>query len=850
MAEICEPNSLPGGEQNPFVVDDEDDVIQIHDEEELEEQVAEVIDITEDGIEPFEFNRGPRSRPGEEILPSFLLRDQGFIIRPGMTVELKEPEPIGKFFISFVRVTSIARQAFANNVTIRGHGFTRAKEMNGMLPKQLNECCLIALVDTHDPRPCREKAMIDIKPENILTTRELRVTNAAFPQHRDNAVEIAGKRQQIKDMGVLVSRYTYVEHHQIDQNKPREWAFMRVEEEDADENFRVSGNVLVNGWRGGKVPGGSLVPAERTHGRRPMHIHNLDDPTTSTAPGPINVPFNQKYTAGDTFAGAGGASRGITDSGVHLEFCVDNWEHAIASLKANFNGTTIYDTDMHDFIVDKDIKHRVDILHLSPPCQVWSPAHTRPGQNDEKNLAILFSCTHLIEKIRPRLFTVEQTFGILHPRFENFFQSLVRGFTDHGYSVRWKVVNFSHYGLPQPRRRLIMIGAGPGEKLPPFPAPTHSPDVSRNRRHGGLKSLTTARQALAAIDGRRRYPLHQPYLQQFPIPRAPWDGDKPLPYTVTCGAAENYHWSGERQFTPLEYALLQGFPMHHKFAGNYIKKQIGNAFPPIFVKLLYKHLVNWLDTQDNVVRQARIEGVEPFRTPTVRRHVNIERREEDEVTFLSSRKRRQLDAVDLIDEDDNIYNRKRARLDITPSQPKQKTVIDLDEDISNLELDQDNDDARSDSATIRESSVDSPRGSSPSTPFSTSASPYLPVGPPGSSHHTPGLFVSPKPPAPSPLGLGLDPPSKATSSTTQRTQTLPNSSSSNTQSVRRKLFLTVPPPRTEPFSSPSSTSSTSSSATSSSSSAPASSSGSSSSGAEVKKENQKGTKEEPMELSD
>ncbi|KAK1782739.1 S-adenosyl-L-methionine-dependent methyltransferase [Copromyces sp. CBS 386.78] len=631
MADIWEPNSPPGGELNPFVVDDEQDVIQIHDEEEVEEEVAEVIDITEDGLEPFQRGRDPESRSGEESLPSFQLRDQGFLLRLGMTVELIEPEVIGKFAISFVRISSIIRQAYTNNVVIRGHGFTRAKKMNGMLPKQLNECCLVALVDTgiHDPLSWREQALLDIKPENILTTRKLRVTNAPFPRYRDEYAEMASKRQQVEDMGILVSRYCYIEYHQTDQSKPREWAFVRIGEDEADKEFRLLDEVLVNGWRGGKVRGGSFIPAEQ-QGRRPHHIH-LDDPAHSSMPvhGPTHVSLEQKYTAGDTFAGAGGASRGITDSGLHLEFCVDNWEHAIASLNANFHATTIYNVDMHDFIVDKNIKHRVDILHLSPPCQVWSPAHTRPGQNVEKNLAILFSCTHLIEKIRPRLFTVEQTFGILHPRFENFFQSLVRGFTDHGYSVRWKVINFSHYGLPQPRRRLIMIGAGPGEKLPPFPPPTHSPEVSRSRRNGGIKPLTTARQALSVIDERRRHDFHQPYLQPFPTPKAPWDGDKPLPYTVTCGAAENYHWSGTRQFSPLEYALLQGFPLHHQFAGNCIKKQIGNAFPPIFVKLLYQHLANWLDTQDNVIRvhQARVVPG-PFRTPS--RRENIQRHDEEE----------------------------------------------------------------------------------------------------------------------------------------------------------------------------------------------------------------------------
>ena len=448
-----------------------------------------------------------------------------------------------------------------------------------------------------------------------------------------------------------------------------------------------------------------------------------------------------------------------------------------------------------------------------------------------------------------------------------------------------------------------MIGAGPGERLPPFPPSTHSPGIGRSQRNGGLKPLTTARQALSVLDGRRRHPLHQPYLQPFQNPRAPWDGDKPLPFTVTCRAAESYHWSGLRQFTPREYALLQGFPLHHNFAGNYVKKQIGNAFPPIFVKMLYKHLVNWLDSQDNVVRvhYARVEdGAIPFRAPTAQRHINIEPKEDQEITFLSIHKRQRAlyDSVELIDDDDGrVSSKKRARLNATPSRPKQKMVIDLNGDMSNLVLDLDQDqnqeqddmDGRSDSATLRKPSVDSAqaraRGSSSSsssssppslsTPFPASAdsnsarNPPFPQRPAFSHHHhTPGgdrfFMSSPRPPHPlpsSPLSPSPTHTLPASSSSSSSSSSSKSNSMQGEKSVWRKLFFIVPPPRPEPFSSPSSTSSTSSSGTTSSSSSSSSDASKSprnttAAAAAVKKENQniplhvKGTKEEPMELSD
>ncbi|KAK3937662.1 hypothetical protein QBC46DRAFT_245291, partial [Diplogelasinospora grovesii] len=53
-----------------------------------------------------------------------------------------------------------------------------------------------------------------------------------------------------------------------------------------------------------------------------------------------------------------------------------------------------------------------------------------------------------IDKIRPRVFTLEHTFGMLHSRFRLFFNTLIHGFAMHGYSVRYKV-HLASYGLPQ-----------------------------------------------------------------------------------------------------------------------------------------------------------------------------------------------------------------------------------------------------------------------------------------------------------------------------------------------------------------------------------------------------------------
>jgi DNA (cytosine-5)-methyltransferase 1 len=221
--------------------------------------------------------------------------------------------------------------------------------------------------------------------------------------------------------------------------------------------------------------------------------------------------------------------------------------------------------------------------------------------NDEKNRAVLFSVGVLVNKLRPRILTLEQTFGLLSPTNEAYFNVMVQEFTSLGYSVRWKVVELDGWGVPQTRKRLIMIGSCPGEKLPPMPPRTHG-------RGPGLLPPMTARRALAPIeeaDRRGRPPtLHEPWRARR-VNKPAWSPDK-LINTLTAGGGGLYHYDGTREFTLREIASLQCFPLRHKFLGNKttVIKQIGNAFPPAAVRVLYDHIRKWLLAQDGITPAA------------------------------------------------------------------------------------------------------------------------------------------------------------------------------------------------------------------------------------------------------
>jgi DNA (cytosine-5)-methyltransferase 1 len=153
---------------------------------------------------------------------------------------------------------------------------------------------------------------------------------------------------------------------------------------------------------------------------------------------------------------------GALRSGCKIMWGLDSNPNAAQTWRANFPDAELFEKWADEFcsLHDAEGKLIVDILHLSPPCQVWSPAHTIPGKDDEMNFCSLFAVQELIHKAKPRIVTLEQTFGILHDRFEQPFNSLVRMFTDHGFSVSWQVIELQKYGVPQRRKRLIMVAAG------------------------------------------------------------------------------------------------------------------------------------------------------------------------------------------------------------------------------------------------------------------------------------------------------------------------------------------------------------------------------------------------------
>ncbi|KFA77349.1 hypothetical protein S40288_04352 [Stachybotrys chartarum IBT 40288] len=526
------------------------------------------------------------------VLPLAAVSTAAGKIKPGDCIEIQNTT-LGKYDVNFLQVESIGRDTDQQN-KISGIPLTRTRHLLGKLPQKLNEVCMILHLDRENNQTS-QPLLVGVEPFKVLRKRTLVLTNTVYPQNRPNTSPFQDgtilSSEDMEHFGELVCRWKLRVYFKMAgrRTRPEEEALERVQEEEvSDDQYRIADEVLCNRWRGGREPGGSWSPdATQT----PI---DLEDESSTTSR--VSSTSLRKYTLFDSFSGAGGVSRGAKMAGFRVAFAVDKAQAVWDTYQTNFPEAKLYKMSVDQFVqTTTNVPIRVDILHLSPPCQYFSPAHTIQSAQDDANIFALFGCNELIKKTRPRIITLEETFGITHERHMVYFRALIGDLTQFGYSVRWKVVRLCTWGSAQDRKRLILIAAAPGEKLPPFPRDTHAETAD-----DGLKTFTTIHQAIRGIrHGDNQHDLDK---VRYYNPRRPQYDPNQLAMTITASGGDMYYPDGTREFTLREFASLQGFPRYHQFEGNKTatKRQIGNAFPPSTVKVLYEHLKTWLLQQDGM----------------------------------------------------------------------------------------------------------------------------------------------------------------------------------------------------------------------------------------------------------
>lgn len=309
----------------------------------------------------------------------------------------------------------------------------------------------------------------------------------------------------------------------------------------------------------------------------------------------------------DLFSGAGGLSLGLSSAGFEIVGCVEIKKDAAETYSWYHPCCEILNTDVRNVDFAR-FKGRVDVVAGGPPCQPFSLGGHRKADKDKRDMIPEF--LRCLEQVRPETFIMENVPGLMVKSAAPYFADVLRRFQALGYYVTHGILNAADYGVPQGRRRVIVLGSLSGPLA--LPEPTHG--------SGRLPWVTTSEVIDVAV------PLGEP--PNCPVKYAKYPDLRPNPYAghiyngggrplnphgpshTILASAGGYktHWvdtlevapeyhahlkaggapregevPGARRLTVEESIILQTFPNGMRFAGRRSSQyaQVGDAVPPM-----------------------------------------------------------------------------------------------------------------------------------------------------------------------------------------------------------------------------------------------------------------------------
>lgn len=199
------------------------------------------------------------------------------------------------------------------------------------------------------------------------------------------------------------------------------------------------------------------------------------------------------------FSGAGGFSYGFSQAGLKPTFGVELNGDACLSYEQNV-GSPCHQMDLGT-IAPKTLKTMAGakkpfIIIGGPPCQGFSTAGPR-NASDPRN-QLIFNYLAIVKELFPRWFIFENVEGVLTSGGGKDLTKLVSEFISFGYSIRLQKVNFAAYGVPQTRKRVLIIGNRMGLNFE-FPSELYSYESGKAKKHSHLPMAPTLVEALSGL---------------------------------------------------------------------------------------------------------------------------------------------------------------------------------------------------------------------------------------------------------------------------------------------------------------------------------------------------------------
>lgn len=203
----------------------------------------------------------------------------------------------------------------------------------------------------------------------------------------------------------------------------------------------------------------------------------------------------------DLFCGAGGLSIGLKMAGIKSILGIDHDKSACLTYKVNSPETEVLCDDItlenvKRKIVNKGIIEKVDMLCGGPPCQGFSLAGKR-FIDDPRN-QLFKQYIEIASKIMPKIILFENVEGLLSFQKGAIYQDIIELFSSLGYDAVGKVLLASDYGVPQKRKRVIIICTRKDLNINPkdlFPIPNKQIQITAREAIGDLETIPCSENA-------------------------------------------------------------------------------------------------------------------------------------------------------------------------------------------------------------------------------------------------------------------------------------------------------------------------------------------------------------------
>ncbi|MDB9759973.1 DNA cytosine methyltransferase [bacterium] len=247
----------------------------------------------------------------------------------------------------------------------------------------------------------------------------------------------------------------------------------------------------------------------------------------------------KKYKLIDLFSGVGGISQGFHWAGFET-IIANEYDTSIGNAyKANFPKAKTIISDIRELDFKKIMQENkikpgeIDVIAGGPPCQGFSMANRKRIEEDERNLLFL-EFVRAVKEFKPKCFLIENVMGMtaekvaINANERSVINSMTDYFSDLGYKIAFKSFKAEEHGVPQMRRRVIVIGTNIESKS----------DDLKYLRIGNLKKKYLSKEEMNKIQDIQHTLFEDSLSKELKYPTTVWEAISDLPQIENGGGTD------------------------------------------------------------------------------------------------------------------------------------------------------------------------------------------------------------------------------------------------------------------------------------------------------------------------